>query len=397
MKRGMTAAVLALCLLVLTGACALGEEETVTITREEYDRYRQFDELLEIMDLVDEYYYTDVDPQCLLDAAAAGMLEGIGDSYTYYYSKEEFDALWEEDDGHLAGIGVSLSSHPDTGTVVVTRVTEYGPAERAGLRRGDVLWLVDGRPVDASRGLGRVIDALRGEPGSEVVLTVSRDDTPVTLTVVRGWTNSVYVSSRMLDGGIGYIRVTEFSGDADDQFARALSDLTEQGMKGLILDLRDNGGGWIETSRSIADRFLRAGCYCYLTDRNGNRESYNTRTDGLEVSLPIAVLVNEETASGAELTALCLKERANAVIVGEKTFGQGVVQSVITLERGTGIQLTVSYLYSPGGTVVDGTGITPDVEAAPTPGAAYGSPEDSQLRTALQTVRILTQIPALSR
>jgi carboxyl-terminal processing protease len=194
----------------------------------------------------------------------------------------------------------------------------------------------------------------------------------------------------MLEGKVGYIYLYEFAGDYSSEFTAALNTLVEDGAQGIILDLRDNGGGWVEDARKIADLFLDRGTLCYLEDKFGSRQYYRTTTDGKEVTLPLVILVNENTASSSEILTGALKDRANAVVVGVKSYGKGIVQAVISLDDGAGMQVTEAQYYTPNGNAVHKIGITPDVVIEMPEGGEtmfeLGDLADVQLQTAYDTM-----------
>ncbi|MBE5778298.1 MAG: S41 family peptidase [Clostridiales bacterium] len=335
--------------------------DTVTISREEYERLLQFQELVEIQDYVDQYYYQEPVTQDMLDGAAMGMLYGLDDPYTFYYTPEEYETMWEEDEGNYAGIGIMITGNYNTGLCTVTRVFLDSPALEAGLKKGDVLVKVEDIDVTATT-LQDAVDIMRGEIGQPVNLTVRRGDQLLDFVIVRAEVHTNYVNSCMMEGNVGYISLYEFSGECATEFENHLNKLVEQGATSLIIDLRDNPGGWVNAAVSIADVFLDKGSVATLRYRDGSEESYTTR-DGA-VDLPVVVLVNENSASASEILAGCLQDRERATIVGTTTYGKGVVQWVLPIgDRGAGMQLTIAQYFTPNGNEVHKVGITPDVEA----------------------------------
>ena len=335
--------------------------DTVTISREEYERLLQFQELVEIQDCVDQYYYQEPVTQDMLDGAAMGMLYGLDDPYTFYYTPEEYETMWEEDEGNYAGIGIMITGNYNTGLCTVTRVFLDSPALDAGLKKGDVLVKVEDIDVTATT-LQDAVDIMRGEIGQPVNLTVRRGDQLLDFVIVRAEVHTNYVNSCMMEGNVGYISLYEFSGECATEFETHLNKLVEQGATSLIIDLRDNPGGWVNAAVSIADVFLDKGSVATLRYRDGSEESYTTR-DGA-VDLPVVVLVNENSASASEILAGCLQDRERATIVGTTTYGKGVVQWVLPIgDRGAGMQLTIAQYFTPNGNEVHKVGITPDVEA----------------------------------
>ena len=334
----------------------------VTISRQEYERYQQFDVLLELMDLTDEYYYEEIDVQDMLDGAANGLLQGLGDPYTFYYTPEEFAALWEDDEGEYAGVGIQISTSYLTGLCTVSRVFDNGPAREAGIHKGDILYMVEDLYVNSST-INDAVDIMRGTPGTNVNVTVLRGTEELNFVLTRATITVNRIESGMLNDSVGYIVMYEFAGDCSAEFARHLAALEAKGMKGLIIDLRDNPGGWVTDAEEIADLFLNKGTLCYLQYKDGSREYYRTKTDlNDRLNMPLVILMNENSASSSEILAGALMDRANATIVGVQSYGKGIVQSVVTLDGGAGMQMTVAQYYTPNGNAVHKLGITPHVE-----------------------------------
>ena len=341
-------------------ATASQSGDTVTISRQQYERYQQFDELLEIMDVVQAQYYEDVDTSVLLESAAAGLLEGVDDPYTFYYSPAAFKEMWEDDDGKYAGIGIQISINYTTQICTISRVFEGGPAQQAGICRGDILYRVEDLYV-TSDNINDAIKMMRREPGTQVNVSFLRQGEEMSYQLTCATVTTNRVESTMMDGQVGYIRLYEFAGDCAEKFAEALEQLTAQGAKGIIIDLRDNGGGWVEDAQSIGDLFMDQGTLCYLEYKDGHREYYKTH-DG-KTEIPLVVLVNEYSASSSEILTGALRDRADATVVGVKTYGKGIVQQVATVgKKGAGMQVTVAQYFTPNGYAVHKLGITPDVE-----------------------------------
>lgn len=375
-NRGVKLTALLLMVSLLLTGCALlptaisdaarnaaGAEESVTISREEYERLLQYEELEEIRQSVDAYYYQEPDEQAMLDGAAMGMLYGLNDPYTFYYDPESYAKMWEEDEGEYAGIGIQIMADYSTGLCTITRVFLDSPALEVGIRRGDVLTHVEDIDVTATN-LQEAVDIMRGEIGKPVSVQVLRDGELLDLQVNRAVVHTNWVNSCMLEGNIGYISLYEFSGDCSSAFAVQMENLVAKGARGLIIDLRDNPGGWVDDAQKVGDLFLPEGTLASLVYRDGTTEYYSTTTDGKESDLPLVVLVNEFSASASEILSGALQDLGRATIVGTQTYGKGVVQYVLPVgERGAGMQLTIAQYYTPDGHEVHKVGITPDVIA----------------------------------
>ena len=384
-------------LLLLTG-CALlpttisdlatGMDDTVTISRAEYERLQRYAELDEIWQIVEQYYYQEPDTQAMLDGAEMGLLYGLGDPYTYYYTPDQYAQLWADDEGEYAGIGIQIMGDYATGLCTISRVFLDSPALDAGLRKGDVLTRVEDIDVVTTT-LQDAVNIMRGEPGTPVNVQVQRGDQLLDFVVNRAVVHVNWVNSCMLDGDVGYISLYEFSGDCSPSFAVHLDNLMSQGAKALVIDLRDNPGGWVDDAQKVADMFLEEGNVASLVYRDGTTELYTTTTDGKENPIPLVVLVNEYSASASEILAGALQDRGRATIVGTQTFGKGVVQYVLPVgTRGAGMQLTVAQYYTPNGNEVHKVGITPDIEATLPEGDTtmydIGDLDDAQLKKAYE-------------
>lgn len=373
----------------VSGAVTSEDGSSVTISKEEYERYQKLDTVLTIMDYVEEGFYEDVDEEKLLQGAAAGVLSATGDPYTFYYSPEDYAALWEDDEGEYAGVGIQISASYVTGICTISRVFDNGPAKVAGVHKGDILYKVEDMLVNAYN-LQDAVDIMRGTPGTTVKVVFMRGDEELTFDLVRAQINVNRIESTMLTEDIGYIYLYEFAGDCAEKFSAALKELEGQGAKGLIIDLRDNPGGWVNDAESIGDLFLDEGILCYLEYKDGSREYYRTKKGKTDMAL--VILVNENSASSSEILTGALKDRADATVVGVQSYGKGIVQSVIPVGAdGSGMQMTIAQYYTPNGNAVHKIGITPDVEC-PLPDGDNGMYEfadlsDPQLAKALEVMR----------
>ena len=386
--------VLALCLMggiALPSGTALAAADTVTISREQYERYQQFDELLEMMDAVEVYYYQEPDLKKMVQGAAAGLLRGLEDPYTFYYTPEDYAKMWEDDKGEYAGLGILISANYITGLCTISRVFKTSPAEAAGVRRGDILYRVEEELYVTPETLQDAVDIMRGTPGTEVNVTFLRQGEEMTLRIPRAIINVNQVESAMLTEEVGLIAMYEFAGKGDAEFEAALNELVASGAKGLIVDLRDNPGGWVDAAQNIGDLFLDKGDLCYLVYRDGEEDHcYPTRDGRMEI--PLVLLVNENSASASEILTAALKERADATVVGVNTYGKGVVQAVLPVgKEGAGYQLTIAEYYTPGGNTVHKKGIAPDVEIKLEEGDNGGydfadKENDPQLKKALEVM-----------
>ncbi len=336
--------------------------DTVTISREEYEKYQSFSELVELLGAADANYYKDFDRNKMLEYAAKGLMAGLDDPYSFYYNPEEFSEMWEDDEGNYTGIGVLISANYSTQLCTISRVFEGSPAEEADVHRGDILYRVGEDLYVTADNLQDAVDIMRGVPGTDVNVTFLRDGQELTKTITRREVVVNRVASSMLDDRIGYISFYEFAGESDKEFESSLKQLTDLGAEGLIIDLRDNPGGWVEQARYVADLFMDEGEACYLVYRGGVEDHSEYRTHDGKTEIRLVILVNENSASSSEILTGALRDKADAVIVGVKSYGKGIIQGVWPVgDKGAGVQMTIAQYFTPNGHAVHGEGITPDV------------------------------------
>lgn len=345
--------------------------------------------LAEIQNLIRDNYYQEVSDEQLEEGLLHGAVLALGDPYSAYMNPEEKQAYSESLEGAYVGIGVLTMLDKDQ-CAVVAQVYRDTPAQQAGLQKGDVFVAVNGKNVDGPLSdLTEVTSKIRGEKGTEVTVTVARNGQTLDFTMKRAQVHINYVSYRMLNGTIGYIKMDEFSGDALSEYQKAVTDLKSAGMQKLVLDLRDNPGGFVDYAVEIADELLPSGTIISVKDKNGESEEYTS--DEKAETFPMAVLVNGNTASASEILTAALKDYGRATIIGEKTYGKGIIQSHFNLSWGGYLKLTTASYYSPKGTPIHEVGVTPDVEVS-LPEALVKNPSsltdenDVQLQKALETL-----------
>lgn len=322
-----------------------------------------------IMSLIDDYYYDEVDDAEIYDTMLHAIPISLGDPYSQYFSPEEFEEQTEADNGSYCGVGMVVSQHTTTLVMTITNPYENSPAYNAGIRPNDILVGVDGTDI-VGWSLDDVVDLLRGPEGTEVDVQVMRGDQPMSFHIVRAKIEPVYVSAKMLDDGrTGYIILESFEAfTISAQFNEKLDMLLDQGMERLIIDIRDNGGGLIVVGSEILDRILPKGTLLTYTSTKTGDSEYEYAKDNEVLDIPIAVLVNENSASCSELFAGALQDNNAAVIVGTQTFGKGIVQWTIPIHNDeSAFKLTAEKYFTPSGVCIHGVGITPDVvvELAP--------------------------------
>lgn len=335
-------------------------------------------------DTIDRYYLESVDEQTLEKGVYDGLLEALGDPYSTYYSSEELKELQDKTEGIYYGIGAYVGIDADTSLPRLTGIIEGTPAQESGLRAGDLLYKVDGEEVQGLE-LTQVVSKIKGEEGTSVHLTIIREGATdyLEVDVVRRKVESPTVNQKMLDGGIGYIQITEFDTVTLDQFTEALAVCRGSGMKGLILDLRGNPGGNLNTVCDIAREILPKGLIVYTEDKDGKRSEYTC--DGTkEMKEPLVVLVDSGSASASEILAGAVKDYGIGTLVGTTTFGKGIVQRIISLSDGSAVKLTVSNYYTPNGNNIHKIGIEPDIEEKFDSEAYYNDGVDNQLNKAIE-------------
>lgn len=325
----------------------------------------------ELMSYIDLYYNDDYDEEDIRNAIYAGTLEGLGDPYSVYYTADEYKDMQINTSGNYYGIGAALSQDAKTKEVTISKVYEGTPAEEAGLKDGDQIIKVNDTE-STSKELSALVQEIRGEEGTTVHLQVYRASNNKTfeIDVERKNVELPSITSKMLDGGIGYIQISEFQSKTDEQFKSALADLKKQGMKSLIVDVRSNPGGLITAASNILDQILPEGTVVYTEDKYGKREDYTS--DSNCIDCPIAVLVNENSASASEIFAGAIKDYNYGTLIGTKTFGKGIVQTVFPLEDGDAVKITTAKYYTPKGNYIHGAGIEPDINLT----YKYSGPED---------------------
>ena len=335
--------------------------DTVTISREEYELYQQFAEMYELFESANTYFYKETDPEKLIESAARGLLSGLDDPYTYYYDPQEYADMWKEDEGNYVGIGVLISSDMTTQICTISRVFRGSPAETAGVQRGDILYRVGEDLFVTADNIQDAVDIMRGLPGTDVDVTFRRNGEEITFTITRQEINVNQIESKMIDSDIGYIALYQFAGHCENEFETALDQLVSEGAKGLIIDLRDNPGGWVDQARYIADLFMDKGELCYLVYRDGAEQHDDYLTTDGKVDVKLTILINENSASSSEILTGALRDCADAAVVGVKSYGKGIIQGVFPVgTRGAGYQMTVAQYFTPTGQAVHGEGITPE-------------------------------------
>ncbi len=328
---------------------------------------------------IESRYVGDVDDGKLMDGAISGMVQALGDPHSIYLDPEMYGQLMDQTEGSFGGIGVYMGFKD--GGVQIVSVMEGTPGEAAGLRAGDEIIAVDGTPVTEYQP-EEVAMHIRGEIGTDVTLTVRRaGEADKDYQITRASIEMKTVAGRMLEDGMGYIRIGNFSEHTGREFASVLQDLEGQGMNGLILDLRENPGGLIKSCVEVANHVVPKGTVVSVIDKNGKKETYESEL--AESKYPIVVLIDGNSASASEILAGALQDTGAATLVGTKSYGKGSVQVVVPMHHDDALKLTIAKYYTPSGRCIDGLGIEPDVEIALPPDAT----RDVQLDKAEEVLR----------
>lgn len=336
-----------------------------------------------LKEVIDLKYLEKTDEKTLEENIYKGLLQGLNDPYSVYYTKDEYDALKEETSGSYCGIGALVSQNADTGVITAINVFKGSPAEKAGMKNGDIIFKVEDKEV-TGEDLNNVVAKMKGEKDTKVKINVYRTSEKeyIDLEVTRDKVDVPTVEHKMLDKskGIGYIQITQFEEVTYDQFKEALDDLKKQGMKSVIFDLRNNPGGLYDTVCEMLDDLLPEGTLVYTKDKDGNKQE--KKSDANFLDMPMVVLQNENSASASEIFAGAIQDFGAGKIVGTQSFGKGIVQSIIPLSDGSAVKLTVEKYYTPKGVNIHGKGITPDVKVE----ISKDGKKDNQLQKAIEVI-----------
>lgn len=338
------------------------------------------------------YYYNDMDLEDIQDSMYEGLINGLGDKYSVYYNEEDYKELQLSTTGQYYGIGAGLTQDLDTMVVSITKVYKGTPSEAAGLKNDDIIITVDG--VDGtSMEVSELVKLIRGEAGTTVHLEVYRPGTDEYLDfdVERADITLPSVDYELMENGIGYILIDSFETETAHQFEAAVEEMTAQGMQALIIDVRYNPGGMINSVVDIADAILPEGLVVYIEDKVGNRQEFTSDGDSY-MELPIAVLINEDSASASEILAGAIKDYEYGTLIGTTTFGKGIVQTIFPLPDGDAVKLTTAKYFTPNGNYIHEVGIEPDIELEyeylDPEGVEYERQYDNQI---LKAIEVLSQ------
>ncbi len=328
---------------------------------------------------IETKYVNDTDDVKLIDGAIDGMVKSLNDPHSNYLSPKMYKTLMEQTEGSFAGIGVVMGMDNEQ-KIHIVGIMENSPGQKAGLQEGDEILAVDGVPV-TQMAFDEVAAHVRGQAGTDVVLTIMRDNTNQDITITRDNIKLKTVGHKMLDNNIGYIQIVSFSEDTANEFNEAYNDLKNQGMKALVLDLRNNPGGLLTTCVEIAKKLVPKGEIVSIVDKQGNKETYSSSLEAPEY--PLVVLINKNSASASEILSGAIQDTKAGTIIGNTSYGKGSVQTILPMFEDDAVKLTITKYYTPSGRSIDGTGITPDIEI----NLDENATSDTQLDKALEILK----------
>ncbi len=328
---------------------------------------------------IETKYVNDTDDVKLIDGAIDGMVKSLNDPHSNYLSPKMYKTLMEQTEGSFAGIGVVMGMDNEQ-KIHIVGIMENSPGQKAGLQEGDEILAIDGVPV-TQMAFDEVAAHVRGQAGTDVVLTIMRDNANQDITITRDNIKLKTVGHKMLDNNIGYIQIVSFSEDTANEFNEAYNDLKNQGMKALVLDLRNNPGGLLTTCVEIAKKLVPKGEIVSIVDKQGNKETYSSSLEAPEY--PLAVLINKNSASASEILSGAIQDTKAGTIIGNTSYGKGSVQTILPMFEDDAVKLTIAKYYTPSGRSIDGTGITPDIEI----NLDENATSDTQLNKALEVLK----------
>ncbi len=338
---------------------------------------------------LDKAYIYDMDENKMIENAIKGYVSGVGDEYTEYLTTDEMKALIENTAGKYVGIGVYLAENKADDTIVIIGVIEGSPAEEAGIKAGDILKSVNGIDYTGKK-LTEASNLLKDKnDGNQVKVVIVRDSEEIELSVERRNVRIKAVTSELKEGNIGYIKVSTFNEGTADEFKNVYEELNKQGASKLIIDLRNNGGGLVSESLKIADLMVPKGNTMLITSNKENKEKQEKASKDPIITVPVVILINENSASASEILAGCLKDNCNYKIVGTKSYGKGVIQTILSLPDSSGIKITTDEYFTPNHNTINKVGIKPDIEVVVEDEASslYSKDNDIQLKRAIEEIK----------
>ena len=391
---------LTICAVVIAAAVKKGyirpdTDGSIYIQSETYDGNTgigtEAEQKLNLIDqTLKDFYFDDIDDSKVLDNIYKAYVNAYGDKYTVYYTADEYARIQESSNGAYYGIGVVVRKNDD-GTILVVEPYDGAPGKEAGMRKNDVIVTVNGESV-ADQDLNSVVARIKGDEGTTVNIGIRRDgsDDITELTVTRRKVEIKTVAYEMLDDSVGLITISEFDKVTAQQFKEAYAQLKTQGMEGLVIDIRSNPGGLLNVVVDMLDEILPDGLIVYTEDKYGNRQEYNGSNPDV-IDVPLAVLVNGESASASEIFAGAVQDYGAGTIIGTQTFGKGIVQTIRRMSDGSAIKYTMAKYFTPKGQDIHGHGVTPDIVEELSDEfnnlTEYDASKDNQLQKAIEVIK----------
>lgn len=366
--------------LILTSCAGLSSGNSVVLSRQEYTELKaieeRFSKLLELEDQIKRNYYQDTKDIDFDTAILKGLFSALGDPYSTYFTPDEYADFTQELSGEYIGIGTYVNQRED-GLIEVVAPIKGSPADFAGIQPGDLIWKVDETEV-SSISMNQAVDMMRGKAGTPVVIHIRRNNENLTFDLVRAKITVPSVEYEVKTNNVGYLKINSFEANTARDFKSALADLKPQGIASLVIDVRNNGGGYLNTVVDIADQLLGKTNIVSLVAPNGMKTDY-TSDEMNKLDLPFLILVNRGSASASEILAGAIKDTEAGPVIGEVTFGKGIVQTPFGLKDGSGFRLTTSYYLTPDGNNIHGVGITPNVTHEQIEAAGYKIEENYRI------------------
>ena len=343
--------------------------------------------LSKIRTMLEKNYIGDLDDEKMLEGAIKGYVAGVGDEYTEYYTEEEMNNELDEANGSYVGIGIYMLVDSVNGKIIVSKPMENSPAEQAGIKTGDIIVKVEGEEVTKENVSG-MSNKIKGEEGTKVLLEVLRGEETLSFSIERKRIVITHIEARILEKNIGYIYIKDFDGGVAEEFNTKYKELEEKGIKSLVIDVRSNGGGVVNESLKILDMLLEKDSIELITFDKAEKEVVTKSKTDKQIDIPIIVLTNSYSASASEIFAGALKDNGRAKLVGIKTYGKGVIQSLIKLSDGSGLKMTTEEYYTPNKNKINKVGIDSDYEVKfPEDLKELTDENDTQLRKAIDLLK----------
>lgn len=360
--------------------------DSKTVSLENIKKFEQVREILK------KDYYKGTDENKMIEGATSGLAESLQDPYTVYFNKEQMASFMEKSEGSYVGIGVTINED-ENGILTVVEPFDKSPAQLAGVLKGDKIVKVGDKDVTGIKDSGMVISMIKGVENTKVKVTMYRPSQGkyIDFDITRKKIKIENIKSEVMNNDIGYIKINTFDQEIAKDFTQHLNSLLLKGIKGLMIDLRDNPGGSYDQVVAIADKLLPEGIIVYTEDKNKVKEV--RKSDSNHLGLPIVVLINGNSASASEILAGALKDHNMGKLVGTKSFGKGLVQELKMLQDGSGLKVTIARYFTPSGVCIQGKGISPDIEVdlpaeyRDMPVSQVPRNKDSQLKTGLETLK----------